>query len=257
LSAKASSGTIASAAQAIVTVSILAHRRFQELMIAEQTQSQEGQHRSAEPLLIRRILAGEVNVFHDLIRPYERGAFIVAYSILRNRDDAEEVVQQAMLNIFTHLNQLAEADKFKAWAMRVVENESKMYRRKRREHLYETIEEMGDIAEDDKPIRPRQFADWRDLPSDVVEQKEVREAIASALGELPEIYREVFVLRDMQHLDVAETAQVLGLGESAVKTRLHRARLMMRESLTPLFAKPKTPFWDRLKGTNPWLAAKR
>jgi RNA polymerase sigma-70 factor (ECF subfamily) len=226
-------------------------------MIAERTQSQQGQDRSPEPLLIQRILAGEVDVFHDLIRPYERGAFIVAYSILRNRDDAEEAVQQAMLNIFTHLNQLAEADKFKAWAMRVVENESKMYRRKRREHLYETIPEAGDIADDDKPIRPRQFADWRDLPSDVVEQKEVREAIASALTELPEIYREVFVLRDMQHLDVAETAQVLGLGESAVKTRLHRARLMMRESLTPLFAKPKTSFWDRLKGTNPWLAAKR
>ena len=135
-------------------------------MIAERTQSQQEQDRSAEPLLIQRVLAGEVNVFHDLIRPYEHGAFIVAYSILRNRDDAEEVVQQAMLNIFAP-DQLAEADKFKAWAMRVVENESKMYRRKRREHLYETIEEMGDIAEDDKPIRPRQFADWRDLPSDV------------------------------------------------------------------------------------------
>jgi RNA polymerase sigma-70 factor, ECF subfamily len=106
-------------------------------------------------------------------------------------------------------------------------------------------------------FRPRQFADWRDLPSDIVEQKEVRIAIWKALGELPDIYREVFVLRDIEHLDVAETGQVLGIGESAVKTRLHRARLMMRESLTPMFAKPKTSIWERWKGMNPWLAAKR
>ena len=85
----------------------------------------------------------------------------------------------------------------------------------------------------------------------------MREAIAKALAELPDIYREVFVLRDMQHLDVAETAEALGIGESAVKTRLHRARLMMRESLTPLFAKPRVSFWERSKGLNPWLAAKR
>jgi RNA polymerase sigma-70 factor (ECF subfamily) len=90
-----------------------------------------------------------------------------------------------------------------------------------------------------------------------VEQKEVREAIWQALAELPDIYREVFVLRDMQHLDVAETAQVLEIGESAVKTWLHRARLMMRESLTPMFAKPKASIWERWKGMNPWLVAKR
>jgi len=212
---------------------------------------------SAEPLLIQRVLAGEVNVFHDLIRPYERGAFILAYSILRNREDAEEAVQQAMLNIFTRLKQLTELDKFRAWAMRVVENEAKMHRRKRREHLYEAVDALAEANDDTKPVRPHQFADWRDLPSDVVEQKEVREAIATALAELPEIYREVFVLRDMQHFDTDETARTLDIGESAVKTRLHRARLMMRESLTPHFAKPKTSFWERLKGTNPWLAAKR
>jgi RNA polymerase sigma-70 factor, ECF subfamily len=112
-------------------------------------------------------------------------------------------------------------------------------------------------ASDDKPFYPKQFADWRDLPSDAVEQKEVREAVAKALAGLPDIYREVFVLRDMQHLDVAETAEALGLGESAVKTRLHRARLMMRESLSPIFAKPKVSVWERWKGSNPWLAAKR
>ena len=212
---------------------------------------------SSESVLIERILAGEKDLFHDLVRPYERGAFLLAYSILRNQDDAEETVQQAMVKIFTHLAQLAEKDKFKQWAMRVVENEAKMYRRKRRLHLYESIDQSSAEASEDKPFYPKQFADWRDLPSDAVEQKEVREAVAKALADLPDIYREVFVLRDMQHLDVAETAEALGLGESAVKTRLHRARLMMRESLTPLFAKPRVSIWERWKGSNPWLAAKR
>jgi RNA polymerase sigma-70 factor (ECF subfamily) len=213
--------------------------------------------RSHEPDLIQRILAGEKDLFHDLIRPYERGAFLLAYSILHNQDDAEETVQQAMVKIFQHLAQLAEQDKFKPWAMRVVENDAKMYRRKRRQHLYESIDQTSTEPSEEKPFSPKQFADWRELPSDAVEQKEVREAIAKALAELPDIYREIFVLRDMQHLDVAETAEVLGLGESAVKTRLHRARLMLRESLTPIFGKPRLSLWERWKGSNPWLAAKR
>jgi RNA polymerase sigma-70 factor, ECF subfamily len=216
-----------------------------------------GQENTTEPLLIRRILAGERELFHDLIRPYERGAFILSYSILRNREDAEEAVQQAMLNIFSRLSQLEDVERFKQWAMRVVENEAKMHRRKRRQHLYESIEGSDPDPAQEKPFRPRQFADWRELPSDIVEQAEVRNAIWKVLGELPDIYREVFVLRDMQHLDVAETSQALGIGESAVKTRLHRARLMMREALTPVFAKPKGSIWDRWKGMNPWLAAKR
>ena len=210
-----------------------------------------------EPIIIQRVLAGEKNLFHELIRPYERGAFLLSYSILRNQEDAEEAVQQGMLKIFSHLAELAERDKFKQWAMRVVENESKMYRRKRRQHLYESIDQNSAETAEEKSFRPKQFADWRDLPSDAVEQKEVREAVAKALGELPEIYRVVFVLRDMQHLDVTETAETLGIGQSAVKTRLHRARLMLRESLTPVFAKPKVSVWERWKGMNPWLAAKR
>ena len=215
------------------------------------------QEKTTERLLIQRVLAGEREFFHDLIRPYERGAFILAYSILRNREDAEEAVQQAMLNIFSRLSQLDDVERFKQWAMRVVENEAKMYRRKRRQHLYESIDASNSEPAEEKPFRPRQFADWRELPSDLLEQKEVREAIWKALAELPDIYREVFVLRDVQYLDVAETAQVLEIGESAVKTRLHRARLMMRESLTPMFAKPKGSIWERWKGMNPWLAAKR
>src|SRR5260370_15072482 len=160
-----------------------------------------------------------------------------------------------MVKVFSDLGQVKESDKFKQWAMRVIENEARMYRRKRRQHLYESLDQSSTEGSEDKPFYPKQFADWRDLPSDAVEQKEVRDAVAKALAELPDIYRAVFVLRDMQHLDVAETAEALGLGESAVKTRLHRARLMMRESLSPSYAKPKVSVWERWKHSNPLLPA--
>jgi RNA polymerase sigma-70 factor, ECF subfamily len=127
--------------------------------------------RSTDALLIRRVLAGERELFHDLIRPYERGAFILAYSILHNREDAEEAVQQAMLNLFSRLSQLDDAERFKQWAMRAVENEAKMVRRKRREHLYEPLDDSNADVVQEEPFRLRQFADWRDLPSDVLWNK--------------------------------------------------------------------------------------
>ncbi len=210
-----------------------------------------------ERQLIARIRAGEHRYFHDLIKPYEKRSFLIAYAILRNQSDAEDAVQQAMMKIFQHLNQLEEGDKFPQWAMRVVENEAKMYRRKRRQHLYESLDEQAEESDQTKSFRPKQFADWRELPNEVVEQSEIRAAVLDALKSLPEIYREVFVLRDMEHLSVAETAETLDVSIPTVKTRLHRARLMMREALTPIFARPKPSVWERWKGVNPWSAAKQ
>ncbi|MEO6909871.1 MAG: sigma-70 family RNA polymerase sigma factor [Edaphobacter sp.] len=213
--------------------------------------------KSREQFLIQRIRAGERNYFHELIRPYERRAFLIAYTILRNQDDAEDAVQQAMLKIFLHLEQLAETDKFVQWAMRVVENEARMCKRKRRQPLYDSLDDQTEEHSPERAFRPKQFADWRDLPNEVLEQREVRAAILEALTSLPEIYREVFVLRDMEHLNIAETAEMLDVSVPVIKTRLHRARLMLREKLTPLFAKPKVSTWERWKGVNPWFAAKR
>ena len=210
-----------------------------------------------EPFLIQRIRNGERSHFHELIRPYERRAFVIAYAVLHNQDDAEDAVQQAMVKIFLHLEQLAESEKFSQWAMRIVENEARMYKRKRRQHLYQSVDE--DPAEDDRTrqFRPRQFADWRDLPNEILEQGEVRAAITEALATLPAIYREIFILRDVERLSIAETADILGISVPMVKTRLHRARLMMREALSPIFAKPTVSIWERWKGVNPWSGAKR
>ena len=204
-----------------------------------------------ESALIERIRGGEKALFYELVRPYERSVYLSAYSVLHNQADAEEVVQEALLKAFTHLDQLRANDKFKAWLLLIAVNEARMRRRKDRQHLYESLEEQAMETEEGE-FMPRQFADWREIPSDLIERKEIRAAVRKALDTLPEKYRAVFVLRDMQHLTVAETATVLDLTIPAVKTQLHRARLQVREQLAPIFGKRWTdrlPFW---KGKNPW-----
>lgn len=210
-----------------------------------------------ECLLIEKIRSGERELFHDLIRTYERRAFLIAYAILRSNEDAEDVVQQAMLKVFLNLGQLADPEKFPQWAMRIVENDARMCKRKRHQELYESLDSSGNDGE--ASFRPRQFADWREVPSEIFEQSETRKAILDALDGLPEIYREIFVMRDVEHLNVAETAEVLGISIPVVKTRLHRARLLMREALTPFFASAQhsISIWERWKGINPWFAVKR
>ncbi len=99
---------------------------------------------------------------------------------------------------------------------------------------------------------PRDFADWREIPSEILEQHEIRETIAKALQELAPIYREIFVLRDVQQLPVAECMQILGVSEPVVKVRLHRARLMMREKLAPAFKRRWIDRLTLLKGKKPW-----
>lgn len=210
-----------------------------------------------EHLLIAEIRAGEHTLFHELIRPYERRAFLVAYAILRNPDDAEDAVQQGMVKIFLNLNQLQDGEKFPQWALRIVQNEARMWKRKRHDELYESLDGADREPAEPANVRPRQFADWRELPSEVLEQGEVRAAIQDALNTLPEIYREIFVLRDMEHLNVAETAEILKINVPAVKVRLHRARLMMREALSPIFATHTITFWEQMKGMNPWSSARR
>jgi RNA polymerase sigma-70 factor (ECF subfamily) len=215
------------------------------------------QTETTEALLIQNIRDGNPALFHDLIRPYERRAFLIAWAILRNQEDSEDAVQQGILRIVANLGQLEDPARFPQWAMRIVENEARMSRRRRRGALYESMD--GDDEDDAEPqrVRPSQFADWRELPDEALERSEVRSAILDALNSLPKIYREIFVLRDMEHLNVAQTAEVLDIGVPAVKTRLHRARLMMREALAPRFSTPSPPLWKRWKGLNPWFAAGR
>lgn len=209
------------------------------------------------PLLIRRFLAGEREVFHDLIRPFERMYYRQAFGILRNQQDAEDAVQQAILLLFTRLDQLKEPERFKQWSLRIVQNEAKQLWRRRRQNQYESIDDSGEEDERAGFRAPRDFADWRDLPSEAAEKQEIRQALTKAMESLPASAREILLLRDVDQLNVEETMEVLGISEAAVKTRLHRARLMLREMLAPHFALHRPSFWERWKGINPWLLAKR
>jgi RNA polymerase sigma-70 factor, ECF subfamily len=186
---------------------------------------------SAELALIRRIQDGDMNAFYDLVRPYERAVFLAAFGLVKNDADAEDVAQEAVLKAFKGLAHFRGDAKFSTWLIQIAINEAKMKLRKDRRHLYESIEK-GQQAEDGDYI-PQDFADWREIPSETLERKELRDALTNALNSLSEKYRTVLILRDVQQLSIAETALALGISEANVKTRLSRARLQLRDALAP------------------------
>src|ERR1700719_4271632 len=186
--------------------------------------------RFTEETLIRRIREGEHELFYELIRPYERRVYSAALAILRNEADAEDAAQEAVLKAFKHIRQFRAEARFSTWLIQITVKEARMWRRKAHAHPVEPIVDREDAEGD---YIPRDFADWREIPSETLERKEVREKLAEALEALGNIYREVFVLRDMQHLSIEETARTLGISSASVKTRLLRARLMLRDLLAP------------------------
>lgn len=184
-----------------------------------------------ECALIERICRGEKELFYDLVGPYQRAVYLAALSVVKNEADAEEVAQESLLKAFKSLGSFRKESKLSTWLIQIAINESRMRLRKDRRHLYESMDEpQGDEAED---YRPRDFADWREIPSEALQRKELRAALAKALASLSPKYREVFMLRDVQKLSITETSQALGITEASVKTRLLRARLQMRDALAP------------------------
>jgi RNA polymerase sigma-70 factor (ECF subfamily) len=205
--------------------------------------------RGNEDTLIRRIRDGEHDVFYELIRPYARRVYATAFAILRNEADAEDAAQEAILKAFKNIRQFRAEAKFSTWLIQITLNEARM--RRRREHVH-MMEPIMDRQDEEGNYVPRDFADWREIPSETLERKQVRERLAQALDSLGEKYREVFVLRDMHHLSIEETAKTLGISTASVKTRLLRARLMLRDLLAPGFDANWTSQLSFAKGTKPW-----
>jgi RNA polymerase sigma-70 factor (ECF subfamily) len=154
-------------------------------------------------------------------------------SILNNPADAEEVAQEAVLKALSHLASFRRESKFSTWLIQITINEARLKLRKDRRHLYESVDEPQNGDEGD--YIPKDFADWREVPSEALEQTELRDALKRGLESLAPRYREVLILRDVQQMSIEETAQVLGLTNGSVKTRLRRARLQMRDALAPGF----------------------
>lgn len=204
-----------------------------------------------EQELIERILKGEHELFCELIYPYERRLRAIAFGILRNEADADDCAQDATPKAFQNIHQFRAEARFSTWLIQIAIHEARMRKRKQRAHPLEPIKE--DEGEDGS-YTPREFADWREIPSEVLERKEVREKLDQALNSLGEIYRQVFVLRDVQNISIARTAKALGISTASVKTRLLRARIMMRDLLAPGLGGP----WDLSpsEGANPcWSIA--
>lgn len=202
-----------------------------------------------EQRLIQRIRDGEHEVFYELIRPYERRVYAAALALLRNDADAEDCAQEAVLKAFKNIRQFRSEAKFSTWLIQIAINEARMRRRKLRTDLMEPIEQQ---EPEEGSYAPREFADWREIPSEALERKEVCEKLAGALASIGEIYRDVFVLRDMQQLSIEETAKSLGISTASVKTRLLRARLMLRDLLAPGLGGSWSRDLSFAKGVKPW-----
>jgi RNA polymerase sigma-70 factor (ECF subfamily) len=184
-----------------------------------------------EAQLIASILAGETQLYHELIRPYERSVYMMALSYMKNEADAEDVAQEAFLKAFHHLATFRSEAKFSTWLVGIALNEA---RSRLRHEAVMRMESIDDTPEEGGHISPAILRDWREVPSEALERKEVREMLQKAITSLPDIYREVFLLRDVEELNNVETAAALCITVGNVKVRLHRARMMLQKQLTPL-----------------------
>jgi RNA polymerase sigma-70 factor, ECF subfamily len=202
-----------------------------------------------EPELIARILGGEKELFHELIRPYERMVFMTCFSIVKNETDAEDCAQDAMVNAYRHLSKFRGDSRFSTWLTTIAVNEARQRLRRLKRSKEDSLDEP--IEGQEQEISPAPLTDWREIPLEALERKELRDELREAVAELPDIYRQIFVLRDIDELNVAETAATLGINENMVKVRLHRARMMLQKRLAPIL-KTSVParkgFWGRM----PW-----
>ena len=213
------------------------HSRKVPCEVRRLAQAREAVPKSAnerrEAEIIARVIGGDVEAFYELVRPYGRSVFLAALSLVKNDADAEDVAQEAVLKAFKNLSRFRQEAKFSTWLIQITINEGKTRLRKDRRHLYKSLDRHHENEEGD--YIPEDFADWREIPSEVLERSELRQALTKTMMSLSEKYRTVMILRDVQQVSTKETAQILDLTVEAVETRLNRARLMMCDALAPGF----------------------
>jgi RNA polymerase sigma-70 factor (ECF subfamily) len=187
-----------------------------------------------EAQIIASILAGNTHSFHDLISPHERSVYIMALSLLHNEADAEDAAQEAFLKAFRNLARFRGESKFSTWLVSIVLNEARSRLRSKKGLKIESLDEP---PEGPGHVSPALLRDWREIPSEVLERQEFRLLLQQAVTDLPLIYREIFLLRDVEELSVNESAEVLGITVASAKVRLHRARIMLQKRLVPQLKK--------------------
>ena len=176
--------------------------------------------------------AGDISAFEELVKRYDRNVFRIAQHITQNREDAEDVVQDAFLKAYQNLANFQEQSKFYTWLVRIAVNEALMRLRRRRPERMVSLDEDIKTEEDSMP---REVAEWAPNPEQLYSQGELKEILSKTIQGLPPSFRTVFVLRDVEGLSTEETADALDLSIPAVKSRLLRARLQLRERLSKYF----------------------
>ncbi len=185
-----------------------------------------------EATLVALAKEGDEAAFTTLVNRYSGKIFRLAQHITQNQEDAEDVLQEAFLKAYTHLSSFAGNSKFYTWIVRIAVNESLMKLRKRKSDKLVSLDEPVDTGEEEVV---REVAVWEQTPETKFTQTELRGILDGAVEELDPIYRAVFLLRDVEELSTEETAEALDLSVPAVKSRLLRARLQLREKLTRVF----------------------
>ena len=185
-----------------------------------------------EAILVAQAKAGKVAAFEELVNRYERNIFRLAQHITQNREDAEDVLQDAFLKAYTHLSDFQGDSRFYTWLVRIAVNESLMRLRKRKPGRTLSLDEYVETQDD---LMPREVVDWGDTPEQVYARTELQTILAAAIDSLEPAFRSVFLLRDVEHFSTEETAQMLELSVPAVKSRLLRARLKLRHRLDKVF----------------------
>lgn len=180
--------------------------------------------------LIERVLGGDRRAFEPLVRRHERRVFRVTLAVLGNVEDAEEAMQDAFVKAFRHLDQFRRESRFTTWLTRIAVNEALQKRQTRKDII--SLDDSRDIPEQaGEQFAPRRFESWRADPEQLYGKQELRRIVESAIQALPAIYREAFVLRDIEEMNAEEAAEAIGVTVGALKSRLLRARLIMRETL--------------------------
>jgi RNA polymerase sigma-70 factor, ECF subfamily len=183
--------------------------------------------REDEPLLVAAAKSGDAAAFEELVSRYEHKIFRLTMNITRNREDAEDAMQDAFMKAYSHLNNFQEDSRFYTWLVRIAANEALMRLRKRRPNQVSLDEPVE--GEDD--LMPREIRDWGPSPEQRFAQSEMHKILDQVIDQLDPDFRTVFVLRDIEELSTEETAAALGISVPAVKSRLLRARLKLRQKL--------------------------
>ena len=201
-----------------------------------------GEPRNAVPKddelsLVQEAKAGNYSAFEELVNRYEKKIYRLALNITRHREDAEDVLQEAFMKSFQHLENFREGSRFYTWLVRIAVNEGLMKLRKRRTSRLVQVQEATD---EEGQVVPREFVDWGPNPEELCERSELEEILQKAVDSLSPNFRNVFLLRDVEKLSTEETADVLEVSIGDVKARLFRARLQLREELSKVFKRDST-----------------